>query len=117
MDLLQRLSAAVVLYHLDSHSESSRNGTMIRYVGLVSRVVQLVHPRRIPGPPQDTVAPRRQPSLLRRIILVRVRVILVRWSKRDGPLREATEPAAAVELDLAQELIVSQEVRKLPGPD
>ena len=80
---------------------------MIRYVGLISPVMQLMHPRRIPGPPQDAVTPRR-PFECRSYLYVSANVM--------GP-SENPRQTGAVELDLAQKLIVSQEVRKLPGPD
>ena len=105
--LLLHLTPRVLPNRLDQHAERRRNGTMIRDVRLVPSIVQLLDTRRIARAPEHAVAPRRDPSLLGRVVLCAVRIILVRRRKGDGALHEGAQ--AHVRLHFFRELIVRQQ--------
>jgi hypothetical protein len=107
-DLLLHPAPRVLLDRLDQHAERRGDRAVVRDVRLVSPVVQLLDARRVAPAPQHPVAPRRDPPLLRRVVLVAVEVVFVRRRKGDGPLCEVAQ--ADVRLHLLHELVVDQEV-------
>ena len=107
-DFLLHLTPRVLLDRLDQHAERRRDGSVVRDVGLVPTIVQLLDARRVSCAPEHPVAPRRYPPLLGRVVFGAVQVVLVRRRERDGPFHKGAQ--AHVGLHFFQELIVHQKV-------
>ena len=91
---------------LDRQAEARRDGPVVRHVRLPATVVQLLYTRRLARAPQDTVAPRRDAALLRRVVFVGPSVILVRRCEGERSLGERAQTEGAIEFHLFEELVL-----------
>lgn len=98
---------------LHSDLERSRNGSMIGDICFITLVVEVLNTRWLSAPAQNTVAPCRNATLLRRVILRRTAVVFVRRSKSDGRLNEVVETEGAVVAELFTKLIMDKELVEL----
>jgi len=88
---LQLLRSLCVLDFLDFDDIPATNRSMVTYIRLISSVENILHTLWITSTMHDAIAPRRDTSLLRGIILVRAAVIFVCWDKGDWGFCEGLE--------------------------
>lgn len=98
---------------LHSDLERSRNGSMIGDICFITLVVEVLNTRWLSAPAQNTVAPCRNATLLRRVILRRTAVVFVRRSERDGRFNKVAETEGAVVGQLFTKLVMGKELIEL----